>query len=134
MAKKQFLKLRRLAEDQDITTDELAAKAGIVPRTLRKRFAAPESCGTWNWEDRGVFLPEGRERSMNMKAKLYINSEESIIRIEGGTNEVLNLLVDAIAQILEGYFPHNFEKQMAWVSGLLYGTIRALDKEDNDED
>ena len=35
MAKKQFLKLRRLAEDQDITTDELAAKAGIVPRTLR---------------------------------------------------------------------------------------------------
>ena len=69
-----------------------------------------------------------------MKAKLYINSEESIIRIEGGTNEVLNLLVDAIAQVLEGYFPHNFEKQMAWVSGLLYGTIRALDKEDNDED
>lgn len=51
MAKKQFLKLRRLAEDQDITTDELAAKAGIVPRTLRKRFAAPESCGTWNWEE-----------------------------------------------------------------------------------
>lgn len=69
-----------------------------------------------------------------MKAKLYIDSEESTIRIEGGTTEVLNLLVDAIAQILEGYFPHNFEKQMAWVSGLLYGTIRALDKEDNDED
>lgn len=69
-----------------------------------------------------------------MKAKLYIDSEDSTIRIEGGTNEVLNLLVDAIAQILEGYFPHNFEKQMAWVSGLLYGTIRALDKEDNDED
>lgn len=69
-----------------------------------------------------------------MKAKLYINSEESTIRIEGGTSEVLNLLVDAIAQILEGYFPHNFEKQMALVSGLLYGTIRALDKEDNDED
>lgn len=69
-----------------------------------------------------------------MKAKLYINSEESTIRIEGGTNEVLNLLVDAIAQILKGYFPHNFEKQMAWVSGLLYCTIRALDKENNDED
>lgn len=46
-----------------------------------------------------------------MKAKLYINSEESSIRIEGGTNEALNLLVDAIAQILKGYFPHNFEKQ-----------------------
>lgn len=69
-----------------------------------------------------------------MKAKLYINSEEPTIRIEGGTNEVLHLLACAIAQILKGYFPHNFEKQMAWVSGLLYGTIRALDKEDNDED
>lgn len=69
-----------------------------------------------------------------MKAKLYIDSEKSTIRIEGSANEVLNLLVDAIAQILKGYFPHNFEKQMAWVSGLLYGTIRALDKEDNDED
>lgn len=69
-----------------------------------------------------------------MKAKLYINSEKSTIKVEGGTGDVLHLLVDAIAQILEGYFPHNFEKQMAWVSGLLYGTIRALDKEDNDED
>ena len=63
MAKKQFLKLRRLAEDQDITTDELAAKAGIVPRTLRKRFAAPESCGTWNWEEidgicRALHIPQ----------------------------------------------------------------------------
>lgn len=63
MAKKQFLKLRRLAEDQDITTDEQAAKAGIVPRTLRKRFAAPESCGTWNWEEidgicRALHIPQ----------------------------------------------------------------------------
>ena len=69
-----------------------------------------------------------------MKAKLYINSEESTIRIEGGPNEVLFLLVDAIAQILEGFFPHNFEKQMAWVSGLLFGTIRNQHKEANDED
>lgn len=69
-----------------------------------------------------------------MKAKLYINSEESTIKIEGGTSEVMKLLMDAIVQILEGYFPHNFEKQMAWVSALLYGTIRTLDKEDNDED
>ena len=35
MAKKHFLKLWRLAEDQDISSDELAALAGIVPRTLR---------------------------------------------------------------------------------------------------
>lgn len=69
-----------------------------------------------------------------MKAKLYINSEESTIRIEGGTNDVMKLLADAIAQILEGYFPHNFEKQLAWVSGLLFDTIRTLIKEDDDED
>lgn len=69
-----------------------------------------------------------------MKAKLYIDSEDSTIKIEGGPSDVLHLLVCAIAQILKSYFPHNFEKQMAWVSGLLYGTIRALDKEDNDED
>lgn len=69
-----------------------------------------------------------------MKAKLYINSEESTIRIEGGTNEVLNLLVDAIAQILKSYFPDDFERQMGWVSGLLYNTIRELKEEDDDED
>lgn len=69
-----------------------------------------------------------------MKAKLYINSEESTIRIEGGTNEVLNLLVDAIAQILKSYFPDDFERQMGWASGLLYNTIRALKEEDDDED
>lgn len=69
-----------------------------------------------------------------MKAKLYINSEESTIRIEGGTNEVLNLLVDAIAQILKSHFPDDFERQMGWASGLLYNTIRALKEEDDDED
>lgn len=69
-----------------------------------------------------------------MKAKLYINSEESTIKIEGGTSEVMKLLADAIAQILENYFPHNFEKQLAWVSGLLFDTIRTLIKEDDDED
>ena len=69
-----------------------------------------------------------------MKAKLYIDSEESTIKIEGGTSEVMKLLADAIAQILEGYFPHNFEKQLAWVSGLLFDTIRTLIKEDDDED
>ncbi len=69
-----------------------------------------------------------------MKAKLYINSEKSTIKVEGGTGDVLHLLACAIAQILKSYFPDDFERQMAWVSGLLYGTIRALDKEDNDED
>jgi hypothetical protein len=71
---------------------------------------------------------------MNMKAKLYINSEESTIKIEGGPSDALNLLVDAIAQILKGYFPDDFERQMGWVSGLLYNTIRGLKEEDDDED
>ena len=69
-----------------------------------------------------------------MKAKLYINSEESTIRIEGGTTEVPHLLVCAIAQILKSYFPDDFERQMGWASGLLYNTIRALKEEDDDED
>ena len=69
-----------------------------------------------------------------MKAKLYINSEDSTLRVEGSRSEVLDLLVLAIAQILEACYPANFEKQMAWVSALLYRTIRELNKEDDDED
>ena len=59
-----------------------------------------------------------------MKAKLYIDSEDSTIKIEGGPSDVLHLLVCAIAQILKSYFPDDFERQLGWVSGLLYNTIR----------
>ena len=69
---------------------------------------AAHSTGT----DRRVFLPESRERSINMKAKLYIDSEDSTIKIEGGPSDVLHLLVCAIAQILKSYFPNDFERQM----------------------
>lgn len=72
-----------------------------------------------------------------MKAKLYINSEESTIEVEGDSSGVLHLLVCAIAQLLEGLFPHSFEKQMAFVSAILYRTVRELNnenKEDDDED
>ena len=69
-----------------------------------------------------------------MKAKLYINSEESTIVVEGSVSDVLHILVCATAQILEGFFPHNLERQMAWLSALLYRTIRELNKEDDDED
>lgn len=48
---KHFLKLRRLAEDQDMGTEELAARAGINPRTLRNRFGSEESGGTWLWKE-----------------------------------------------------------------------------------
>lgn len=69
-----------------------------------------------------------------MKAKLYIDSEDSTIKIEGGHSDVLHLLVCAIAQILKSYFQDDFERQMGWVSGLLYNTIRGLKEEDDDED
>lgn len=72
-----------------------------------------------------------------MKAKLYINSEESTIEVEGDSSGVLHLLVCAIAQLLEGLFPHSFENQMAFVSAILYRTVRELNnenKEDDDED
>ena len=69
-----------------------------------------------------------------MKAKLYIDSEKSIIKVEGDLSEVLHLLVCAIAQTLEGLVPHDFEKQMAWVSALLYRTVRELNKENKEDD
>lgn len=71
---------------------------------------------------------------MNMKAKLYINSEESIIKVEGDPSEALHLLVCAIAQTLEGLFPHSLEVRMAWLTALLYRTVRELNKENDDED
>lgn len=73
---------------------------------------------------------------MNMKAKLYIDSEKSIIKVEGDPSEALHLLVCAIAQTLEGLFPHDFEKQMAFGAALLYRTVRELNKgnEENDDE
>lgn len=69
-----------------------------------------------------------------MKAKLYIDSEDSTIKIEGGPSDVLYFLVCATAQILKSYFPHDLERQMAWLSALLYDVICELKKEDDDED
>ena len=69
-----------------------------------------------------------------MKAKLYINSEESTIEVKGDPSDVLHLLVCALAQILEGLIPHSLEKQMAWVSALLYRTVRELNKENEEDD
>lgn len=69
-----------------------------------------------------------------MKAKLYIDSEKPTIEVEGDPIGVLHLLVCAIAQILEGLFPHSLEKQMAWVSALLYRTVRELNKENKEDD
>lgn len=51
MAKKQFLKLRRLIEDQGLEQQELAAMAGISTRTLSKRLNAPEDDGGWLFKE-----------------------------------------------------------------------------------
>lgn len=48
MAKRPYLKLRRLAEDQDLKQQELAVLAGLKPRTLNKRLNAPENDGSWS--------------------------------------------------------------------------------------
>lgn len=47
MAKKPYLKLRRLYEDQDLQQGELAELAGLKPRTLNKRLNEPEDNGSW---------------------------------------------------------------------------------------
>lgn len=49
--KKPYLKLRRLTEDEGFGTDDLAVQAGINPRTLRNRFKAAETSGTWFWKE-----------------------------------------------------------------------------------
>ena len=51
-----------------------------------------------------------------MKAKLYIDSEDSTIKVEGGPSDVLHLLVCAIAQILKSYFPDDFDGLGVWTA------------------
>lgn len=51
MAKKQFLKLRRLIEDQGLEQQELAAMVGISTRTLSKRLNSPEDDGGWLFKE-----------------------------------------------------------------------------------
>lgn len=47
MARKPYLKLRRLYEDQGLEQQELAVQAGMGERTLNKRLRAPENAGSW---------------------------------------------------------------------------------------
>lgn len=47
MARKPYLKLRRLAEDQGLEQQDLVALTGIKDRTLYKRLNSPEDNGTW---------------------------------------------------------------------------------------
>lgn len=47
MAKKPYLKLRRLMEDEGLEQQELAALTGMGLRTLNRRINAPEAGGGW---------------------------------------------------------------------------------------
>lgn len=47
MSKKSYLKLRRLAEDQDIELQELAKQANIGERTLYTRLEATTTGKSW---------------------------------------------------------------------------------------
>lgn len=47
MAKKPFLKLRRLYEDEGLMQKELSELSGIPLDTLKTRLNAPEDKGRW---------------------------------------------------------------------------------------
>ncbi len=47
MAKRPYIKLRRLIEDQGLNQTELSALTGIKYTTLGKRLNAPEDRGGW---------------------------------------------------------------------------------------
>lgn len=61
-----------------------------------------------------------------MNANIYIDSKKSVIRVEGPVLDVAASLGTAIAQILEGYFPGDVERQLAWVSGISYASMKEL--------
>lgn len=74
-----------------------------------------------------------------MNAKLYIGSEASTIRAEGNLMELLDLLADATAQILNTYYPDKHDMRLAGVASLSYKAIDVLiytelEKEDTNED
>ena len=47
MAKKPFLKLRRLYEDEGLMQKEFSALTGIPENTLKTRLNTPEDQGSW---------------------------------------------------------------------------------------
>lgn len=68
-----------------------------------------------------------------MSANIYIDSKRSTIFVEGSVTGVAVLLGTAAAQILEGYFPGDKDRQMAWLSAISYAAMQAIfgsDKED----
>jgi len=61
-----------------------------------------------------------------MNASIYIDSKKSTIRVEGPIAGTAVELGTAIAQILEGYFPGDPEKQLAWISEISYAAMSSI--------
>ena len=50
MARKPYLKLRRLIEDEGLDMKDLPTLTGIPRSTLNDRINAPEDAGLWSWK------------------------------------------------------------------------------------
>lgn len=44
---RNYLKLRRLIEDEELTNEQLAEQIGVHHNTVSKRLCAPEDAGNW---------------------------------------------------------------------------------------
>lgn len=92
MAKKPFLKLRRLYEDQGLLQKELSELSDIPLDTLKGRLNAPEDKGRWKaceivkickvlqhsaGSDRGVFLPGNRKGGKDRMKPYTLASERA---------------------------------------------------------
>lgn len=51
MAKRPYLKLRRLIEDEGLELQELAEQTGIPRSTLYEHLGLPENAGKWSWKE-----------------------------------------------------------------------------------
>lgn len=51
MARKPYLKLRRLVEDEGMDAKGLSEVTTIPYSTLMDRLNAPENAGIWRWKD-----------------------------------------------------------------------------------
>ena len=61
-----------------------------------------------------------------MSANVYINSEESTIKVTGSVTDVAALIGEAMAEIARTYSPNNRREQMAVISGFSYAATASL--------
>ena len=61
-----------------------------------------------------------------MSANVYINSEESTVKVTGSITDVAALIGAALAEIAKNYSPDNRREQLAVISGFFYAATAAL--------